>query len=109
MARRYGKIAVTAVGMHGSGALWFVPLNAGTVAVTVGSIVERLRRVGEVIESRHMLCLTLSFDHDIVDGAPAARFSKRLAELLSSGEAISQALGQEAEGKDKPRGSDPRR
>jgi pyruvate/2-oxoglutarate dehydrogenase complex dihydrolipoamide acyltransferase (E2) component len=25
------------------------------------------------------------FDHDIVDGAPAARFTKRLVELIESG------------------------
>jgi pyruvate/2-oxoglutarate dehydrogenase complex dihydrolipoamide acyltransferase (E2) component len=27
----------------------------------------------------------LSFDHDIVDGAPAARFAQHLKELLESG------------------------
>jgi pyruvate/2-oxoglutarate dehydrogenase complex dihydrolipoamide acyltransferase (E2) component len=30
------------------------------------------------------LSLTLSFDHDIVDGAPAARFAKDFKELLES-------------------------
>ncbi len=29
--------------------------------------------------------MTLSFDHDIVDGAPAARFARRLKELIESG------------------------
>jgi pyruvate/2-oxoglutarate dehydrogenase complex dihydrolipoamide acyltransferase (E2) component len=29
--------------------------------------------------------LTVAFDHDIVDGAPAARFVKRLVELIESG------------------------
>ena len=31
------------------------------------------------------LCLTISFDHDIIDGAPAARFTTRLSELIASG------------------------
>lgn len=30
-------------------------------------------------------CSRLSFDHDIIDGAPAARFVSRLGELVESG------------------------
>ena len=37
------------------------------------------------IAIRDYLCVTLSFDHDIVDGAPAARFVSRLRELIESG------------------------
>jgi pyruvate/2-oxoglutarate dehydrogenase complex dihydrolipoamide acyltransferase (E2) component len=31
------------------------------------------------------LCMTLSFDHTIIDGAPAARFIQRLKDLIESG------------------------
>ena len=34
---------------------------------------------------REYLSLTISFDHDIIDGAPAARFTERLKELIESG------------------------
>jgi len=37
------------------------------------------------IESREMLSLTIIFDHDVIDGAPAARFTCRLVELIESG------------------------
>jgi pyruvate/2-oxoglutarate dehydrogenase complex dihydrolipoamide acyltransferase (E2) component len=37
------------------------------------------------LQERENLCLTFSFDHDIIDGAPAARFMSRFAEILSSG------------------------
>lgn len=88
MAKKYGKIGVTAVGMFGSGAVWFVPLTAATVTVTVGSIVERpVLEEGRVV-TREFLCLTISFDHDIVDGAPAARFTKRFSELLINGDVL---------------------
>jgi pyruvate/2-oxoglutarate dehydrogenase complex dihydrolipoamide acyltransferase (E2) component len=80
LADRYGVVAVTAVGMFGEGALWFLPLSSATVVVTVGSIVRR--------EGREHLCLTVSFDHAIVDGAPAARFMRRLAELIRGGELL---------------------
>jgi pyruvate/2-oxoglutarate dehydrogenase complex dihydrolipoamide acyltransferase (E2) component len=88
MAQRYGVVAVTAVGMFGRGPLWAVPLSAATVGVAVGGIVGRPVVVDGQVEEREHLCLTLSFDHDIVDGAPAARFTGRFAQLLASGEVL---------------------
>jgi hypothetical protein len=88
MARRYGVVAVTAVGMFGDCPLWLVPLSAATVAVAVGGIVERTIVVEGLAQTREHLCLTISFDHDIVDGAPAARFANRFADLLTSGDAL---------------------
>lgn len=43
---------------------------------------------GERIEPREYLSLTLSFDHDIVEGAPAARFTNRLQDLLRTAELL---------------------
>lgn len=93
MIKRYGAVSVTAVGMFGNKALWFVPVGGATVLVTVGSIVERPKVIDGHLEAREHLCLTVSFDHDIVDGAPAARFVKRLSELLSSGEVLPSETG----------------
>ena len=88
MAQRYGVITVTAVGMFGPSPMWLVPLSASTVAVAVGGIVGRTVTVdGNPVEREH-LCLTISFDHDLIDGAPAARFAKRLTELISGGQAL---------------------
>jgi pyruvate/2-oxoglutarate dehydrogenase complex dihydrolipoamide acyltransferase (E2) component len=36
------------------------------------------------LENREHLCLTVSFDHDIIDGAPAARFIQHFKELVES-------------------------
>jgi pyruvate/2-oxoglutarate dehydrogenase complex dihydrolipoamide acyltransferase (E2) component len=91
MMARYGAIGVTAVGMFGNKnqALWLIPLVGGaTVAVAVGGIVERPCVKDGQIETREHLCLTVTFNHDIVDGAPAARFLKRFSELLMTGELL---------------------
>ncbi|MGA1730574.1 MAG: 2-oxo acid dehydrogenase subunit E2 [Steroidobacteraceae bacterium] len=40
--------------------------------------------VGDVIEKRLMLPLSLSYDHRVLNGADAARFSTTLAELLAA-------------------------
>jgi hypothetical protein len=77
-------------------AFWFIPLSGATVVVTVGGIVERLSVRDSGIEAREHLCLTVTFNHDIVDGAPAARFLKRFSELLTSSELLGDATASAA-------------
>jgi pyruvate/2-oxoglutarate dehydrogenase complex dihydrolipoamide acyltransferase (E2) component len=93
IARRYGVVGVTAVGMFGPSPMWIVPLSGATVAIAVGSIVERPVCIDGALTAREHLCLTLSFDHDIIDGAPAARFTQRFAAMLASGELLHEAGG----------------
>ena len=88
MQKRFGVVGLTAVGMFGSGPTWLVPLTSATVTVAVGAIAKRPALVDGALQEREHLCLTVSFDHDIVDGAPAARFTSRFAELLSSGDEL---------------------
>ncbi len=95
MAKRYGVVSVTAVGMFGSDALWFVPLGGATVLVTVGSIVKRPKLMDGRLEEREQLCLTISFDHEIVDGAPAARFVKKFTALIASGAVLHECVAGE--------------
>jgi pyruvate/2-oxoglutarate dehydrogenase complex dihydrolipoamide acyltransferase (E2) component len=51
----------------------------------VGGIARKPAVIEERVEPRYLLNLTVAFDHDVVDGAPAARFVKRLVELIESG------------------------
>jgi pyruvate/2-oxoglutarate dehydrogenase complex dihydrolipoamide acyltransferase (E2) component len=85
LAKRYGKVAVTAVGMFSREPVWFVPHGSGTVLITVGSIEKRTVFNGDSHEEREFLCLTGSFNHDIIDGAPAARFMNQFLETVKSG------------------------
>jgi pyruvate/2-oxoglutarate dehydrogenase complex dihydrolipoamide acyltransferase (E2) component len=85
LAKRYGKVAVTAVGMFSREPVWFIPHGSGTVLITVGGIERRTVYSGDGHEEREYLCLTGSFDHDIVDGAPAARFMNQFLETVKSG------------------------
>jgi pyruvate/2-oxoglutarate dehydrogenase complex dihydrolipoamide acyltransferase (E2) component len=83
--RTIGTVQITAVGMFGEGGGWAITRPFYTLAIAVGGIAERLTLVDGHLETREMLSLTLNFDHDIVDGAPAARFTQRLKEMLESG------------------------
>jgi pyruvate/2-oxoglutarate dehydrogenase complex dihydrolipoamide acyltransferase (E2) component len=86
--RHVGTTILTSVGMFGQGAGWGIMMPLYTLGVTLGSIVPRPVLVAGQVEAREHLCLTLSFDHDIVDGAPAARFAQHLKELLESGHGL---------------------
>lgn len=82
-----GTIGVTAVGMFGKSGGWPLPIpNGQPLVVAVGGISRKPRYAGEEdeLQARKLLNLTLMFDHDIIDGAPAARFSARLIELMES-------------------------
>jgi pyruvate/2-oxoglutarate dehydrogenase complex dihydrolipoamide acyltransferase (E2) component len=79
-----GTAAVTAVGMFGKGGGWGIPTTCNTLDVTIGGIGEKPRLRDGYVVQRAFLSITVSVDHDVVDGAPAARFASRLRELIES-------------------------
>jgi pyruvate/2-oxoglutarate dehydrogenase complex dihydrolipoamide acyltransferase (E2) component len=84
-----GTVSITAVGMFGEGhSGWGIYPATGTLGLVVGSIVRKPAVVEDRIEPREILHLTVVFDHDVIDGAPAARFTRRLMELIESGSGL---------------------
>lgn len=83
-----GTVSLSAVGMFGAGGGFGISFSAHTLSVTVGGISEKPAVVKGKIEPREMLDITVDFDHDITDGAPAARFVKVFKELIESGGAF---------------------
>lgn len=81
----FGTVGVTAIGMFGKGGGWAIPFGVHTLDVALGGIMEKPGVVDGRIEIREYLCVTLCFDHDVIDGAPAARFTSRFKELIESG------------------------
>ena len=77
---------MTISSLGGIGGTHFTPIiNPPEVAVLgVSRAIERpdLRRNGE-LEPRLICGLSLSYDHRVIDGADAARFTTRLREVLS--------------------------
>lgn len=81
-----GTVVVTAVGMfgkHNSG--WGIATTPVSLSLLVGSIAWKPAVVEGRIEPREILNLTVMFDHDVVDGAPATRFTRTLVDLVESG------------------------
>lgn len=85
LKRLGGTIGVTAVGMFANGAGWGIPVCPVPLLLTIGGIAEKPGVVDGRIVVREYLCLTISMDHDVIDGAPAARFVQRLKSLIEQG------------------------
>lgn len=83
-----GTVGLTSLGMFGPGGGWGLALPIHTLAVTVGGIGEKPAVVDGKVVPRELLSLTLDFDHDLVDGAPAARFVRNLRDRLERAEGL---------------------
>jgi pyruvate/2-oxoglutarate dehydrogenase complex dihydrolipoamide acyltransferase (E2) component len=87
-------VTLSAVGMFGNGAGWGIPPTIPSLCwITVGGIGHKPEVLDGRTAVRDCLSLTVSFDHNMIDGAPAARFTQRLKELIESGYGLT---GQEA-------------
>ncbi len=75
---------ITNLGMFG--AEIFTPIiNPPESAILgVGRIIEKPVVIGGQITVRSMMYLNLSFDHRIIDGAPAAKFLQRVQQILEN-------------------------
>lgn len=93
-----GTVAITSVGMFGGNhSGWGLTPTPQSLGLVVGGIAWKPAVVDGRIEPREILNLTVMFDHDVVDGAPATRFTRRLIELIESGEGLGETVDQPLE------------
>jgi pyruvate/2-oxoglutarate dehydrogenase complex dihydrolipoamide acyltransferase (E2) component len=92
MKKNGGTVMLTSVGMFGDGGGWGIPIATHTLNVTVGGIIDRPVKSSTSLEQREHLCLTVTFDHVIIDGAPAARFLQRFSSIITAGESLEQLV-----------------
>jgi pyruvate/2-oxoglutarate dehydrogenase complex dihydrolipoamide acyltransferase (E2) component len=82
--RVMGTAGITAVGMFGKSGGWPISVGTHTVDLAIGGIAKKPGVVGDAIAIREYLQFSIYFDHEIMDGAPAARFTSRLVELMEN-------------------------
>lgn len=86
-----GTVGITSVGMFGRGhGGWGLTSPSHGLDLIVGGTAWKPAVVDGCIEPQEVLNLTLLFDHDVIDGAPAARFTRPLVELIESGYGLDQ-------------------
>jgi len=77
-----GTFTITNLGMYGIDAFTPIINPPETGILGIGAIRREATFVGETIVPRDLLTLSLTFDHRVLDGAPAARFLQSLVRAI---------------------------
>jgi pyruvate/2-oxoglutarate dehydrogenase complex dihydrolipoamide acyltransferase (E2) component len=96
-----GTVGLTAIGMFGDRGGWGIGLpSLHTLGIVIGGIAERPALVDGKVEAHEYLSVTLNFDHDIIDGAPAARFTQQLSDLIESAYGLADSTVESEQARD---------
>lgn len=83
-----GTVAVTSFGAYTKGQMAGLPITPMTLTLAIGSVDTKVEyRNGAAVE-RKIIKLTVSADHEIVDGAPGARLIRQLRKLIAAPENV---------------------
>jgi pyruvate/2-oxoglutarate dehydrogenase complex dihydrolipoamide acyltransferase (E2) component len=89
-----GTVQVTALGMFaGGGGFAIAPPSLASLAVVVGGISTRPVEVDGHLETLELLDLTVTIDHNVVDGAPATRFAAELRQTMQTSTVLASVAG----------------
>ncbi|MCU1618163.1 MAG: 2-oxoacid dehydrogenase acyltransferase (Catalytic domain) [Modestobacter sp.] len=89
-----GTVQVTALGMFADGGGFAIaPPSLASLAIVVGGISTSPVEVDGHIATIELLDLTVTIDHNVVDGAPATRFGADLRRILQDAVVLAAAAG----------------
>lgn len=86
-----GTVGVSSIGMFHRSVGWGIPITPSTLNFTLGGIYKKMMPDKEFESNFRIdehLCYTMTVDHDIIDGAPAARFLSRLDTIIKEAESL---------------------
>jgi len=83
--QQMGTVIVTSVGMMGKVTGWVLPVTVHPLSFAIGSIIKKPGVKDDRIEIREYLYMTITMDHDVIDGAPAMRAISTLTKLVETG------------------------
>ena len=82
--RYFGTTAATAIGMMGFDGWLFILGGHYTTQIAIGGITKKVVMEAGKTQQKEFLRLVISVDHDIIDGAPLARFASKMADMLKN-------------------------
>lgn len=83
--RTMGTAILTNIGMVGNISGWIIPKSMHNLCIGIGSINKKPWVVKNEIVIREIMHMTILFDHDVVDGSPAAKFTGKLLLNIENG------------------------
>ena len=87
--RQMGNVMVTSLSMLGRTRGWFVHRTVHPVSFGIGAVSRKPWAVGNEVAVRDILQMTVLLDHDVIDGAPMARFINDRVQRIEQGYGIS--------------------
>ncbi len=85
----YGVAAVSSLStVTGHRSWWGIPITAAPVCLMPTGLYKKVVLENGVAVEHDFISITMSMNHDIIDGAPATRFGKELVERLENGYGI---------------------
>jgi pyruvate/2-oxoglutarate dehydrogenase complex dihydrolipoamide acyltransferase (E2) component len=89
LKKMMGTVVLTSLSMFGKVSGWAIPTSIHPICFAPAGVVRKAgvvndRKQGERVEIKEYLNLTILFDHDVIDGAPSARFVATLVRLMES-------------------------
>ncbi len=85
---KMGNVAITSLGMAGQVKGWFIPITVHPVCFGLGSIIKKPVVIDDKVEIREILNMSVLLDHDVIDGAPMARFISDLCRNVEGAKKI---------------------
>src|SRR5574344_9031 len=82
---KMGNVAFTSIGMMGKINGWFIPISVHPICFGIGSIIKKPTVIDNEIAIREILNVSILIDHDVMDGAPMARFINELRTNIENG------------------------
>lgn len=79
-----GTIIITSIGTKRKYSGWFIHKSYHNLSFGIGSVVKKPWVIDDEIKPREILNLTILMDHDVIDGAPMARFVAYLSHLMET-------------------------
>lgn len=86
---KMGNVAITSLGMFGKINGWFIPISIHPLSFGIGSIIKKPLVVNDKIEIREIMNMTVLINHDVIDGANAARFLNLMVKDIETGKFLS--------------------
>lgn len=84
----FGTVSVSAIGMFANRAGWGLPIPNHALQLTIGGMTRRPALIHGALAERDMLSVTVSIDHDVMDGAPAVRLFERFATFVERADGL---------------------
>jgi len=84
--KHMGIIGVTSIGMKGRFPGWAIPLGGTTTMLfVIGGITKKPGVINDAIQIREFLHVTITADHDLIDGGPLLRFIDQFISTCEQG------------------------